>query len=101
MKQYILFLVIFSTTCISGFAGISLQTSHLSHPSDLLDKKSMTDLNWGDGGDDDYFFDYEDDFYYSRRIRRFHSTRSSRVSWSYYDPYFTNDVYYVNRKSVV
>ncbi len=35
----------------------------------------------------------EDDFYFSRRLRRFGS--SSSQSWRYYDPYYSNDLYYV------
>ncbi len=35
----------------------------------------------------------EDDFYYSRRLRRFNQPNYN--SWRYYDPFFTNDLYYV------
>lgn len=35
----------------------------------------------------------EDDFHYSRRLRRFGSNSSN--SWRYYDPYYSNDIYYV------
>ncbi len=35
----------------------------------------------------------EDDFYYSRRLRRFSQTHNN--AWRYYDPFFTNDLYYV------
>jgi hypothetical protein len=35
----------------------------------------------------------EDDFYFSRRIRRFNTP--GRVAWRYYDPFFTNDLYFV------
>lgn len=35
----------------------------------------------------------EDDFQYSRRLRRFSSTTTSS-NWRYYDPYFSNDLYY-------
>lgn len=34
----------------------------------------------------------EDDFYFSRRLRRFGTNNSS---WRYYDPFFSNDLYYV------
>jgi hypothetical protein len=44
-------------------------------------------------GDDPYYEDYDDDFHYTRRLRRFH-TQQARY-WGYYDPYFTNDVYFV------
>jgi len=35
----------------------------------------------------------EDDFHYSRRLRRFNQPHSN--SWRYYDPFFANDLYYV------
>ena len=35
----------------------------------------------------------EDDFHYSRRLRRFHNNSSN--SWRYYDPFYSNDLYYV------
>ena len=35
----------------------------------------------------------EDDFYFSRRVRRFH--QSNFGSWRYYDPFFSNDLYFV------
>lgn len=35
----------------------------------------------------------EDDFHYSRRLRRFSSASSS--AWRYYDPFYSNDLYYV------
>ncbi len=35
----------------------------------------------------------EDDFYYSRRIRRFNQPNYN--AWRYYDPFFTNDLYFV------
>ncbi|MEM9721341.1 MAG: hypothetical protein AAGA10_18905, partial [Bacteroidota bacterium] len=35
----------------------------------------------------------EDDFYYSRRLRRFNQPNFN--SWRYYDPFFTNDLYFV------
>lgn len=38
------------------------------------------------------FYD-EDDFYYSRRLRRFDSP--ARNSWRYYDPFFANDLYFI------
>lgn len=34
----------------------------------------------------------EDDFHFSRRVRRFNNTNTG---FRYYDPYFTNDLYYV------
>ncbi len=40
----------------------------------------------------DEYYD-EDDFYFSRRVRRFNSRGDA--SWRYYDPFFTNDLYYV------
>jgi hypothetical protein len=40
---------------------------------------------------DTYYSD--DDFYYSRRLRRFGT--SSTSNWRYYDPYFSNDLYFV------
>ena len=43
-----------------------------------------------DNYNDAYYQD--DDFYYSRRLRRF---GQSSNAWRYYDPYFTNDIYYV------
>lgn len=39
---------------------------------------------------DAYYAD--DDFYFSRRIRRFNSPTAN---WRYYDPYFSNDLYFV------
>ncbi|MDX2285707.1 MAG: hypothetical protein NW241_16180 [Bacteroidia bacterium] len=44
---------------------------------------------------DPFYEDYDDDFYYSRRLRRFHAPRQARRAWQYYDPYFTNDIYFV------
>lgn len=38
------------------------------------------------------FYD-EDDFYYSRRLRRFNQNTGN--SWRYYDPFFANDLYFV------
>lgn len=35
----------------------------------------------------------DDDFYFSRRVRRFNQT--NRNSWRYYDPYYSNDLYFV------
>ncbi|MEZ4824676.1 MAG: hypothetical protein R3C61_00065 [Bacteroidia bacterium] len=43
-----------------------------------------------DNYNDAYYQD--DDFYYSRRVRRF---SQSSNAWRYYDPYYTNDLYYV------
>ena len=40
---------------------------------------------------DDYY--NEDDFYFSRRMRRFNQPNYN--SWRYFDPYFSNDLYYV------
>ncbi|RMG70044.1 MAG: hypothetical protein D6722_09210 [Bacteroidetes bacterium] len=40
----------------------------------------------------DYYYG-DDDFTFSRRIRRFN--QSNGASWRYYDPYFSNDLYYV------
>lgn len=42
-------------------------------------------------------WDDEDEFQYSRKLRRFHrngSTNRGNSSWGYYDPYFTSNVYY-------
>lgn len=53
------------------------------------------------GENEEFYYDdrnwdnYEDDdFYYSRRIRRF-SNRGAGAGWGYYDPYFSYDPYYV------
>lgn len=35
----------------------------------------------------------DDDFYYSRRLRRFDN--GSTANWRYYDPYYSNDLYIV------
>lgn len=40
----------------------------------------------------DYYYE-DDDFTFSRRVRRFN--QASTGSWRYYDPYFSNDLYYV------
>ncbi|TAE61125.1 MAG: hypothetical protein EAZ89_00915 [Bacteroidetes bacterium] len=40
----------------------------------------------------DYYYS-DDDFSFSRRVRRFE--QSNYGSWRYYDPYFSNDLYYV------
>lgn len=40
----------------------------------------------------DEYYD-EDDFYFSRKIRRFHQPNYN--SWRYFDPYFSNDLYFV------
>lgn len=40
---------------------------------------------------------YDDEFTFSRRIRRFHNHPNggaSQQSWSYYDPYYSSDIYY-------
>lgn len=42
---------------------------------------------------DAYYAD--DDFYYSRRVRRFNSPTPGNSNWRYYDPYYSNDLYYV------
>jgi len=44
---------------------------------------------------DSYYDTYysNDDFFYSRRLRRFDSRQTN--SWRYYDPYFSNDLYFV------
>ena len=44
---------------------------------------------------DSYYDEYydEDDFYFSRRVRRFDSRGAA--AWRYYDPFFTNDLYFV------
>ncbi len=42
-------------------------------------------------------WDDEDEFQYSRRLRRFQrngNTNRGNASWGYYDPYFTSNVYY-------
>lgn len=45
-----------------------------------------------DNYQDAYYGD--DDFTFSRRIRRFNN-RNSAYSWRYYDPFYANDLYYV------
>ncbi|GAB4428538.1 MAG: hypothetical protein OHK0039_47050 [Bacteroidia bacterium] len=40
----------------------------------------------------EYYYS-DDDFAFSRRIRRF--SQNSNASWRYYDPYFSNDLYFV------
>ncbi|MEM7375467.1 MAG: hypothetical protein AAF587_43130 [Bacteroidota bacterium] len=40
----------------------------------------------------DYYYG-DDDFTFSRRVRRFN--QSNRDSWRYFDPYYSNDLYYV------
>lgn len=45
------------------------------------------------GTEEDYTGYGEDDFYFSRRIRRFEQSNDN--SWRYYDPFFSNDLYYV------
>ncbi|MEL6631568.1 MAG: hypothetical protein AAFQ83_08875 [Bacteroidota bacterium] len=40
----------------------------------------------------DYYYD-DDDFFFSRRVRRF--SQANTNSWRYYDPYFSNDLYFV------
>lgn len=44
---------------------------------------------------DSYYDEYyqDDDFYFSRRMRRFDQRGSA--SWRYYDPFFMNDLYFV------
>ena len=42
---------------------------------------------------DDYYND--DDFYFSRRLRRFHTANARTYGWNYYDPYYVDDLYYV------
>jgi len=39
-------------------------------------------------------WDEYEDFFYSRRVRRF-NRRRGRAAWRYFDPFFTNDIYYV------
>ena len=43
----------------------------------------------------DPYYDEYDDFRYSRRLRRFNSVGVAGDGFGYYDPYYTNDVYYV------
>ncbi|MDX2250078.1 MAG: hypothetical protein SF052_25065 [Bacteroidia bacterium] len=104
--RYITLLLILVSLPFSGmYAGISFEKYLNTDIKFSLENKlsigntaiqsRLTDegLTWGD---DDYYYDYDDDdFYYSRRLRRFHSSRSVRVSWNYYDPYFTSDIYFV------
>lgn len=43
----------------------------------------------------DHYYE-DDDFTFSRRLRRFDTRANSNSnSWRYYDPYFSNDLYYV------
>ena len=44
---------------------------------------------------DNYYDSYygDDDFFFSRRVRRFNNAGAG--SWRYYDPYFSNDMYFV------
>lgn len=44
---------------------------------------------------DNYYDEYyaDDDFYFSRRVRRFNNVGAA--SWRYYDPFYTNDLYFV------
>lgn len=41
----------------------------------------------------DHYYE-DDDFTFSRRLRRF-STTSSASNWRYYDPFYSNDLYFV------
>jgi len=40
---------------------------------------------------------YDDDFFYSRRLRRFHPVNQVQraYAWNYFDPYFADDIYFV------
>lgn len=50
-----------------------------------------SDVNRIDSYNDAYYA--EDDFAFSRRLRRFNT--SGRSAWRYYDPFYSNDLYYV------
>ena len=58
-------------------------------------QSSFADRNGRDARyyEDGYRAYDEDDFYYSRRLRRF--DRANNNAWRYYDPFFTNDLYFV------
>ena len=66
------------------FAGEGLHTLDLQRDAEMQSPPPY----W----DDPYYYD---DFIYSRRLRRFHPTAARSVVYSYYDPFFVNDVYYV------
>ncbi|MEZ4829396.1 MAG: hypothetical protein R3C61_24395 [Bacteroidia bacterium] len=104
MRNLTILLILVTLSFSGAYAGISLGNYFNADVKFSLDTRlsvgntsfethtSTGGLTWGD---DDYYYDYDDDFYYSRRLRRFHSTRPARAGWSYYDPYFTNDIYFV------
>ena len=75
----------------SGPFSRSLASSDLLTP-DLDGVEGIDQMDHGD-----YWDEYYDDFYYSRRLRRFHGNRTGYASgsWGYFDPRFTNDIYYV------
>ncbi|MDP5172496.1 MAG: hypothetical protein NWR72_19795, partial [Bacteroidia bacterium] len=67
-------------------AGLSFSVTSSSLPS----LAGLAQTHHGGGYWDEY-----DDFYFSRRIRRFHRRNRARVTWGYFDPFYTNDIYYV------
>jgi len=58
---------------------------------DYADREDYQESRYYEDGYRDMYD--EDDFYFSRRIRRFNQPNFN--AWRYYDPFFTNDLYYV------
>ncbi len=74
-----------------AFAGLSIGPATTASVLEQADALTHTDQWWPD----DYWSADYDDFRFSRRLRRFHHSSAVEVYWSYYDPYYTSDVYYV------
>ena len=80
----------------SEYDDVYYTSEDYTERSSQVRQRSYSDRD--DYGDSRYYEDGyraydEDDFYISRRIRRFNQPNNN--AWRYYDPFFTNDLYYV------
>ncbi|MFK7924837.1 MAG: hypothetical protein AB8H47_22955 [Bacteroidia bacterium] len=94
MKNRWILTLLLSAGVLPAFAGLSYNKALIS-PNSVSATLGQNELQGDDHWDDGYWDEDYDEFRYSRRLRRFHSVSSVDVSWSYYDPYYTTDVYYV------
>ena len=95
MKIHWIMTFLLSMASLPAFAGLSFNQPLLTPDGldgSLETMETTATEHWGPH---DYWSDSFDDFRYSRRLRRFHRNSAVDVYWSYYDPYFTSDVYYV------
>ncbi len=70
--------------------GVSSRTHLFTHTPDRL-RSSFAPQRL----EHDPFYNGFDDFRFSRRLRRFYPVRTVPVGFGYYDPFFTNDIYYM------